>query len=112
MPIVGSSQPTKPPIVKITQTPITPPLPLTDSDLSGTGAARAVPQDLDMAQDDAVQLSRVSSLADSDGVAAVDLEKVAALRQAIAGGSFQVDAEAIYDGLVADAREMLGSAPT
>lgn len=98
--------------MNITNTPITPPLPPADSDLAGTSASRAVPGELDMSQDDAVQLSQVSSLGDTDAAGAVDLEKVAALRQAIAGGSFQVDAEAIYDGLVADAREMLSSAPT
>lgn len=98
--------------MKITSTPITPPPPAADAEASGPLASPAVSQDLEMGQDDAVQLSQASSLADSDATAAVDLEKVAALRQAIAGGGFQVDAEAIYDGLVADAREMLGSAPT
>lgn len=98
--------------MNITNTPITSPLPPADSELPGTGTARALPEDLDMSQDDAVQLSQVSNLGDTDASAAVDLEKVAALRQAIAGGNFQVDAEAIYDGLVADAREMLSSAPT
>ena len=44
--------------------------------------------------------------------ATVDLEKVAALRQAISDGSFKVDPETIYTGLVADAREMIDIEPT
>lgn len=99
-------------IVKIISAPPSSLLPQTDSSLAGTPPSRVAPQDLEMLPEDAVQISRISDLNESDPTADVDLEKVATLRQSIADGSFQVDSEAIYTSLVAEAREMLGSAPT
>lgn len=89
-----------------------PSLPSPDSTAAGTSPAQVTAQDLDMLQDDAVQLSQVSSLGETDSTADVDLEKVAALSKAIAEGSFEVDSQAIYTSLVADVREMQDSAPT
>nr|WP_255432029.1 MULTISPECIES: flagellar biosynthesis anti-sigma factor FlgM [unclassified Pantoea] len=62
--------------------------------------------------EETVQISRIGDLQGSDATADVDLEKVAALRQSIADGSLQTDAQAIYTSLVADIREMAGSEPT
>lgn len=86
--------------------------PSTDSSLAGAAPARVESQALDTLQDGAVQLSQVATLTESDQAATVDLEKVAALRQAISDGSFKVDPETIYTGLVADAREMIDIEPT
>ncbi|MDZ3995116.1 flagellar biosynthesis anti-sigma factor FlgM [Pseudomonas sp. Teo4] len=98
--------------MKITSSP-PPSLPLpTDSSLASASPSEVAPQDLEMLQEDAVQLSQVSSLSDTDGMADVDLEKVAALTQAIAEGSFEIDSHTIYTSLVADAKEMQGSEPT
>lgn len=83
-----------------------------DSSPAGTSPAQVSAQDLEMLQDDAVQLSQVSSLGDTGSAADVDLEKVAALSQAIAEGSYEVDSQAIYTSLVADVREMQDSAAT
>lgn len=99
-------------IVKITSpAPSTLP-PSTDGSLAGAATASLASAELDMLQDDAIELSDVASLTRPDDAADVDLEKVAALRQAIGNGSFQIDPESIYTSLMADAREMLGSAPT
>ncbi|AVD88266.1 flagellar biosynthesis anti-sigma factor FlgM [Pseudomonas sp. SWI44] len=64
-----------------------------------------------MLQEDAVQLSQVSSLGETHGMADVDLEKVAALTHAIAEGSFEIDSQSIYTSLVSEARELQGSEP-
>ena len=40
-----------------------------------------------------------------------DAEKVARISQAIADGSFKIDAEAIADKLIANAQELLGKTP-
>jgi flagellar biosynthesis anti-sigma factor FlgM len=95
--------------VKIISSQLSSLLPPSDSSLSGAASTRVAAQDLDISAEDAVQVSRLGTLADSADAADVDLEKVAALRQAIGDGSFQADTAAIYDGLVASAREMLGS---
>ena len=99
-------------IVKIITSPPSSLLPPTDSSLAGTTPSRVTPQDLETLAEDAVQLTRISDLNESDPAADVDLDKVAVLRQSIADGSFQIDSEAIYTSLVAEAREMLGSEPT
>lgn len=98
--------------MKIISTPPTSLLPLPDDSLAGSASASVAAQDMDLLQDDAIELSDVASLARPDDAADVDLEKVAALRQAIGNGSFQIDSDSIYTSLLADAREMLGSAPT
>ncbi|PVZ40318.1 flagellar biosynthesis anti-sigma factor FlgM [Pseudomonas sp. CC120222-01a] len=98
--------------MKITSSPLSSLLPPTDSSLTGTSASRAVPQELDSLAEETVQISNIGDLAGTDATADVDLEKVAALRQSIADGSLQTDAEAIYTSLVADVREMAGSEPT
>ena len=99
-------------IVNITSSPLTSLPPPTDSSLTGTSAPRVAPLELDGLAEEAVQISNISDLAGTDATADVDLEKVAALRQSIADGSLQTDAEAIYTSLVADIREMTGSEPT
>ncbi len=43
------------------------------------------------------------------GPAEIDAAKVARISQAIADGSFRIDAEAIADKLIANAQEVLGS---
>lgn len=98
--------------MKIISTPPTSLLPSTDGSLAGAATASIATQDPDLLQDEAIELSQVASLTQPDDAATVDLEKVAALRQAIGDGSFQIDPESIYTSLLADAREMLGSAPT
>ncbi len=98
--------------MKIISTPPTSLLPLTDDSLPGAASASVAARDMDLLQDDAIELSQVASLSQPDDAASVDLEKVAALRLAIGDGSFQIDPESIYTSLMADAREMLGSAPT
>jgi len=46
-----------------------------------------------------------------DQPAVVDAKKVAAMKAAIADGSFSPDAEAIADKLLSNARDMLAAAP-
>ncbi|NIF26470.1 hypothetical protein F3J44_08715 [Pantoea sp. Tr-811] len=99
-------------IVKIISSPPSSLLPPTDSSLAGTNPSRVGAQDLDALAEETVQISRIGDLQGSDATADVDLEKVAALRQSIADGSLQTDAQAIYTSLVADIREMAGSEPT
>jgi len=98
--------------VNITSSPLTSLPTPSDSSLTGTSAPRVAPLELDGLTEEAVQISNISDLAGTDATADVDLEKVAALRQSIADGSLQTDAEAIYTSLVADIREMTGSEPT
>ncbi|AEV60812.1 FlgM2 [Pseudomonas ogarae] len=62
-----------------------------------------------MTPDDDVQVSSISTLADVDAASDVDMEKVAALRQAIDSGTLQISSESIYEGLVSSVRETLGS---
>ncbi|MEO8858434.1 MAG: flagellar biosynthesis anti-sigma factor FlgM [Burkholderiaceae bacterium] len=52
-------------------------------------------------------LARTLEQTRGDGVADVDMDKVNAMRQAIAQNSFSVNPEAIADKLLANAREML-----
>lgn len=112
MPIVVATTANEAPIVKIISSPPSSLPPSTDGNLAGAAQAPVESQGLDMLQDDAIQLSQVASLEAADDSTGVDLEKVAALRQAITDGSFQVDAQAVYTGLVADAWEMIDTEPT
>jgi len=99
-------------IVNIISSPLTNLLPSADASLAGSAAPRVAAQGLDTQAEDAVQISQISDLNPADPTADVDLEKVAAVRQSIADGSLQIDSQVIYDGLVADMKEMLGSEPT
>lgn len=99
-------------IVNITSSSLTHLPPSADASLAGSAAPRVASQGLDTQAEDAVQISQISDLNPTDPAADVDLEKVAAVRQSIADGSLQVDAQAIYDSLIADMKEMLGSEPT
>lgn len=83
-----------------------------------TGAARAEPQlrtpsgDLP-ADGDSVKLTdSARQLHDLQGAVAatpvVDSDRVAALREAIANGSYQIDPQRIADGLLAQDRAALG----
>ncbi|MFT3666482.1 flagellar biosynthesis anti-sigma factor FlgM [Piscinibacter sp.] len=55
-----------------------------------------------------VELSSAASLLANPGAADFDAEKVQRIAQAIADGSFQIDAEVIADKLIANAHEVLG----
>ena len=60
-----------------------------------------------------VELSSAAQMLSGVGAstAEFDAEKVARISQAIADGSFKVDAGAIADKLIANAQELLGKAP-
>jgi negative regulator of flagellin synthesis FlgM len=55
-----------------------------------------------------VELSNAASLMANPSTADFDAEKVERISQAIADGSFQVNAEVIADKLIANAQELLG----
>jgi negative regulator of flagellin synthesis FlgM len=55
--------------------------------------------------------STAASLRAGGSSADFDAEKVARIAQAIANGSFKVNAEVIADKLIANAQELLGRAP-
>lgn len=57
-----------------------------------------------------VTLSSAAAAGSAAGTEVFNAEKVAAVKAAIDGGTFQVNAEAIADKLLANAAEMLGSA--
>lgn len=78
---------------------------------AGAGAARAPGKPSGSASGVTVTLSSQTQAAgvDSQGAEVVDSNKVEAMRSAIANGSFQVNAEAIADKLLSNAREMLSS---
>ncbi|MHC8383765.1 flagellar biosynthesis anti-sigma factor FlgM [Pseudomonas sp. LB3P14] len=85
--------------------------PPTDSKVAGTSSQRTELQTLEATFDDDVQVSSISVIADVESASDVDMEKVAALRQAIDSGTLQISAESIYEGLVSSVRETLGSDP-
>jgi negative regulator of flagellin synthesis FlgM len=60
-----------------------------------------------------VQMSETAStLLDSKDQGGFDAEKVARLRQAVADGTYRVNAEAIADRLLANAQDLLGKIGT
>lgn len=95
--------------MKIISANLTNTLPPTDSKVAGTRSQGAELQALEMTPDDDVQVSSISTLADVDAASDVDMEKVAALRQAIDSGTLQISSESIYEGLVSSVRETFGS---
>lgn len=57
-----------------------------------------------------VQLSTVSAqMAEASGGSPIDSAKIAEIKQAIAEGRFQVNAEAIADSLLGTARDLINS---
>lgn len=62
-------------------------------------------QPLEATVDDGVQVFSSTASAEVATSADVDMEKVAALRQAIDSGTYQVSADSIFDGLAASVRE-------
>lgn len=84
------------------------PLPPVDSKAAGSSSQRAELAPVEVTSDEDMQVLAVSSLTTTDSASDVDLDKVAALREAIGNGTMQVSSEAIYDGLVSSVQEMLG----
>lgn len=84
------------------------------TDVSARAASRPVPASdkpvKGIEATDKVELSSLGSQigASASGPGEFDVEKVEALKQAIRDGRFTVNAGAIADRLIADAREMLG----
>lgn len=81
----------------------------TDSKVAGTSSQRTELQTLDTTLNDEVQISSISDLTNVESASDVDMEKVAALRQAIDSGTLQISSESIYEGLAASVKETLGS---
>ncbi len=75
------------------------------------GAAAAKAKGTQEAAGSSVQLSSAAAgLLSAAGAPEFDAAKVDRIRQAIADGTFKVDAEAIADKLIANAQEVLGAA--
>ena len=79
---------------------------------NATGAVRPAAKSSSQNSGVTVTLSPQSQAlgVDAQSAEVVDSGKVEAMRSAIANGSFQVNAEAIADKLLSNAREMLSSA--
>lgn len=58
---------------------------------------------------DAVNLSEVGQIAQSGGRPPVDSARIQEIKNAIAQGRFQINPEAIADGLIETARELINS---
>lgn len=76
-------------------------------DSKANGSQRIETQPLETTVDDSVQLSSSTANSQVATSADVDMEKIAALRQAIDSGTYQVSADSIFDGLAASVRETL-----
>jgi negative regulator of flagellin synthesis FlgM len=93
------------------------PAPLTPGAAAATDAAkpaRAAGTPPDCAADPSAKVAlspAVESLRAGAAAADFDAEKVAKMQQAIASGTFQVNAEVIADKLIANAQEVLGRVP-
>ncbi len=82
-----------------------------DKPVSGSEAASAVPAGKPQAAGVSVTLSPATVSAMGQGGGEVfNAEKVEAMKQSIANGTFQVNAEAIADKMLANAAEMLSGA--
>jgi len=58
-------------------------------------------------QSTTVSLSRASTLAESSSESDVRMDRVVAMREAIANGTLVIDTERIAEGLIQDARNLL-----
>lgn len=82
--------------------------PLTQGTADAAKPARAVPASAAEASAQVALSDTVQTLRSEAGSASFDAEKVARISQAIADGSFKINAEAIADKLIANAQEVLG----
>lgn len=89
--------------MKIISTNLTNTLAPVDSKTAGSQRIELLPMEATL--DDSVQLSSSTASAEVPTSADVDMDKVAAVRQAIAGGTYQVSADSIFDGLASSVRE-------
>lgn len=89
--------------VKIISANLTNPPAPTDDKVAGT--QRIDMQPLDVSLDDGVQVSTSTASAEVSASTDVDMDKVAALRQSIDSGTYQISADSIFDGLAASVRE-------
>lgn len=80
-----------------------------DSTPAGATAQRADVSALETLAEPDVQVSTLSSIGDVENASDVDMEKVAALRQAIDSGTYQVSSQDIFDGLAASVKETQGT---
>ena len=79
------------------------PMPLASSNSQAAPAAKAAAPEASAK----VALSAAAALLVNQGNADFDAEKVARIAQAIREGKFEVNAEAIADGLIAHTRDLL-----
>lgn len=80
---------------------------LAPADSKAGGNQRVEVQPLEATLDDGVQVSSSTASSQVATSSDVDMDKVAALRQSIDSGTYQVSADSIFDGLAASVRETL-----
>ena len=80
---------------------------LAPTDGKATGNPRIETLPLEATVDDSVQVSSSTASSQVETSSDVDMDKVAALRQSIDSGTYQVSADSIFDGLAASVRETL-----